>query len=176
MVRDRGGRLSPLAPLPRATNMQTELKPREQWDEDEQHDGRPKTSEIEVLVFAPAPRPALVTMPNTLSAMQAIVGGHITCFQTGIEGTIGVCHDEGILLGFTPCRYIEKTGALIFGPFFIAGDGVNMHSLTPEQIAEVSRVLGPLLTMAQVFRAMERERETMREIEQWNLEWERGES
>ncbi len=156
--------------------MQTELKPREQWNEDEQHDGRPKTAEIDVLVFAPGMRPALVTMPNSLSAMQAVVGGTITCFQTGIEGTIGVCHDEGILLGFTPCRYIEKTGALIFGPFFIAGDGVNMHSLTPEQIAEVSRVLGPLLTMAQVFRAMERERETMREIEQWNLEWERGES
>ncbi len=53
---------------------------------------------------------------------------------------------------------------------------MNMHSLTPEQIAEVSRVFGPLLTMAQVFRAMERERETMREIEHWNLEWERGES
>ncbi len=121
MVRDRGGRLSPLAPLPRATTMQTELKPREQWDEDEVYDGRPKTREIDVLVFAPATRPALVTIPNTLSAMQGIVGGTITCFQTGIEGTIGVCHDEGILLGFTPCRYIEKTGALIFGPFFIAG-------------------------------------------------------
>ncbi len=155
--------------------MQTELKPREQWNEDEQHDGRPKTAEIDVLVFAPGMRPALVTMPNSLSAMQGVVGGTITCFQTGIEGTIGVCHDEGILLGFTPCRYIEKTGALIFGPFFIAGDGVNMHSLTKEQQDEVTRVLGPLLTMGQVFRAMERERETMREIEQWNLEWEKGE-
>ncbi len=175
MVEGRGGRASARPAPTTDTTMQTELKPREEWDEDEVYDGRPKTSEIEVLVFAPAPRPALVTMPNTLSAMQAIVGGHITCFQTGIEGTIGVCHDEGILLGFTPCRYIAATGALIFGPFFIAGDGVNMHSLTKEQQDEVTRVLGPLLTMSQVFRAMERERETMREIEQWNLEWEKGE-
>ena len=157
------------------TTMQTELKPREQWDEDEVYDGRPKTAEIEILVFAPATRPALVTIPNTLRAMQGVVGGTITCFQTGIEGTIGVCHDEGILLGFTPCRYIEATGALIFGPFFIAGDGVNMHSLTKEQQDEVTQKLGPLLTMSQVFRAMERERETMRQIEEWNLEWERGE-
>jgi hypothetical protein len=50
-----------------------------------------------------------------------------------------------------------------------------MHSLTKEQQDEVTRVLGPLLTMGQVFRAMERERETMREIEEWNLQWERGE-
>ena len=169
--RSKGRRARLLPP----TTMQTELKPREQWDEDEVYDGRPKTAEIEILVFAPATRPALVTIPNTLRSMQGVVGGHITCFQTGIEGTIGVCHDEGILLGFTPCRYIEATGALIFGPFFIAGDGVNMHSLTKEQQDEVARKLGPLLTMSQVFRAMERERETMRQIEEWNLEWERGE-
>jgi len=71
--------------------MSHELKPREPgvlWaaDEDEVYDGRPKTAEIDILVFAPATRPALVTIPNTLRAMQGIVGGHITCFQTGIEG------------------------------------------------------------------------------------------
>lgn len=162
------------------TTMQTQLiKPREGWDEDEQHDGRPKTGEIEVLVFAPATAPALITIPNTLSAMQAVVGGYITCFQTGIAGTIGVCHDEGILLGFSPCRYIEATGALIFGPFFVAGGRpmksgqcVNMHGLTAQQVEETTRVLGPLLTMAQVFRVMRREDEMLRQIEQWNLDQE----
>ena len=102
--------------------------------------------------------------------MQGVVGGTITCFQTGIEGTIGVCHDEGILLGFTPYRYIEATGALIFGPFFIAGDGVNMHSLTKSQQDEVTRVLGPFLTVDQVFEAMRREDETLRMIEEWNAQ------
>jgi hypothetical protein len=87
MVEGRGGRRKVSAPLPTtSTTMQTELKPREQWDEDEVYDGRQKTSEIDILVFAPAERPALVTIPNTLSAMQAVVGGTITCFQTGIEG------------------------------------------------------------------------------------------
>ena len=168
MVRGKGGARKRPARSHRGNTMSQNIKPREQWDEDEIYDGRPKTDEIDILVFAPVTRPALVTIPNQLSAMQGIVGGTITCFQTGIEGTIGVCHDEGILLGFTPCRFIKETGALIFGPFFVAGDGVNMHSLTPQQMAETTRVLGPFLTMDQVFEAMRREDETLRMIEEWN--------
>lgn len=143
-------------------------KPRDQWNEDEIFDGRPKTDEIEILFFVPGLPPVAITIPNTLRAMQRLIGGTITCFQTGISGTIGVCHDEGLLLGFPPCRFIEKTGALIFGAFFIAGDGVNMHSLTPEQSAETVRVLGPLLTLAQVHEALRREEETLKMIEEWN--------
>lgn len=150
--------------------MQHKQKPREQWDEDERYDGRRKTSEIQVLVVSPGKPPETRTIANTLDVMRAIVGGSICCFQTGIEGTIGVAHDEGILLGLPPCRFIEATGALIFGPFFIAGDGVNMHSLRPSQIAEGLRIFEPLLTVSQIFEALRREDETVRMIESWNNE------
>ena len=153
--------------------MSNTIKPREQWDEDEQFDGRPKAGQIEILVVRPLVLPELLTIDNRLDAMQAIVGGTITSFQTGIEGTVGICHDEGILLGFPPCRFVEKTGALIFGTFFLAGDGVNMHSLTRPQIAECVRVFGPNLTGAQIFEALRREDETARMIDRWNAE--RGE-
>ena len=155
--------------------MSNNIKPREEWDEDEQFDGRPKTDQIEILVVRPIVQPELLTITNCLGAMRAIVGGTITCFQTGIEGTIGVCHDEGILLGFPPCRFIEATGALIFGTFFLAGDGVNMHSLTLPQIAECLRVFGPRLTGAQIFEALRREDETVRMIDEWNAEREEEE-
>ena len=150
-------------------------KSREQWDEDEQYDGRPKSDQIEILVVRPIVAPELLTITNCLGAMQAIVGGTITCFQTGVEGVIGVCHDEGILLGFPPNRYIEKTGAIIFGTFFLAGDGVNMHSLTLPQIAECLKVFGPKITGAQIFEALRREDETVRMIDEWNAEREEEE-
>lgn len=151
--------------------MQEGTKPREMWDEDEQFDGRPKTAEIQILIVSPGnARLEVRKIPNTLDAMRGVVGGTITCFQTGIAGTIGVCHDEGILLGLPPCRYIEATGALIFGTFFIAGDGVNMCSLTPEQILEGLKTFLPPLTGAQIFQALRREEETVRMIESWNNE------
>lgn len=172
MVNGQGGALArPTRSHRRKTMSQplnSQLKPRCEWDEDEIYDGRPKTAEIEILVVQPVAPPELLTIPNSLRAMQRIVGGTITCFQTGIPGTIGVCHDEGILLGFPPCRYVEKTGALIFGTFFLSGDGVNMHSLTLPQIAQCLDVFGPRLTGAQIFAALKREAESIRMIEEWN--------
>ncbi len=148
--------------------MDNQNKPREEWDEDELADGRPNTREIEVLVFAPAKAPELRTIPNTLDGLRALVGGHITMFTTGIEGTIGVCHDEGVLLNFPPCRFIEATGYLIFGTFFVAGNGVNLHSLRPTEIKETTRVLGPPLTLEQVMKALAIQDETDRLIAEWN--------
>ncbi len=147
-----------------------ETKPRSEWDEDERWDGRPKTATIQILVVAPNTAPEVVTIANTLAAMQGIVGGTICTFQTGIEGTIGVCHDEGILLQFPPCRYVPATQALIFGTFFIAGDGVNMHSLTPAQIQAAECLFGPFLTISQIFQAMRAHDEAMEWIEEQQRE------
>jgi len=96
---------------------------KENWDEDDIYDGQQKTSEIEVLVFEPNKFPINKIIPNTLKAMQEVVGGTICVFQTGVGKTVGVCNDDGIALQLPLNRYIEHTGALIFGVFFVTRDG-----------------------------------------------------
>lgn len=108
------------------------------------------------------------TIPNNLDAMRAIVRGTIATFQTGIEGTLGACHNEGVLLGLMPCRFIEATGALIFGTFFLAGDGVALRSLSAEQIFEGLRAFLPPLTIVQVCEALRREEETREMVVGWS--------
>lgn len=143
-------------------------KPRALWNEDERYDGRPKTATIQVLTIRSHELPELVTIPNELRAMQGIVGGTICCFQTGVAGTIGVCHDEGLLLQFPPCRFVPATKSLIFGPIFFAGDGVYMHSLSAPQLENLLEVFGPELTRAQIFEAIRAQEEMAAWIEEEN--------
>ncbi len=134
------------------------IRPRSEWDEDEIFDGRPKPATIEVLVVSPGAAPYPHTLDNTLDAMQELIGGNVTSFDAGISDTVGIAHDEGMLLRLPPNRHIPATGAVIFGTFFIAGSGVNLHSLTPEQMSEAAKVFEHPLRLQQLAQLLQRQR------------------
>ena len=134
------------------------MRPRSEWDEDEIFDDRPKAPTIQVLVVPPGAAPYPHTLDNNLDAMQALIGGTVTSFKTGILDTVGIAHDEGLLLRLPPNRLIPATGAIIFGTFFIAGSGVNLHSLTPEQIQEAAKMFEHPLRLQQLAQLLQRQR------------------
>lgn len=136
----------------------TNIRPRSDWDADEIFDGRPKAATISVLVVPPFGAPYAHELDNDLEAMQALIGGTITSFDCGVFDTVGIAHDEGLLLRLPPNRQIPATGAVIFGTFFVAGSGVNLHSLTAEQIAEAARVFERPITLQQLARLLQQER------------------
>lgn len=140
------------------SNNPTDIRPRSEWDEDEIFDGRPKAATISVLVVPPFGAPYSHELDNDLDAMQALIGGTITSFDTGVFDTVGIAHDEGLLLRLPPNRQIPGTSAVIFGPFFVAGSGINLHSLTPEQMEEANRVFEHPITLQQIARLLQQER------------------
>ena len=140
--------------LPQLTPQPGHDKPRESWDEDDRYDGRPKTDTIQVLFVKPNEAPELVTIKNELSAMQGLIGGTICAFESPIAGTVGLAHDEAVLLQMPPNRYIPTTKALIFGPLFIAGSGVNFHSLSEQELIDSLAAFTPPLTMEQIQKAL----------------------
>ena len=90
--------------------------------------------------------------------MQALIGGTVTSFETGVLDTVGIAHDEGLLLRLPPNRWIPATSAVIFGTFFIAGSGINLHSLTPEQMSEATKMFQHPLRLQQLAQLLQRER------------------
>ena len=87
--------------------------------------------EITVLKVEPGKPPELVSMANTLQAMQEMVGGFIEIVP--LDDACLVCNDEGKINGMEGNRRLG--GDIIAGPFFIAGDSGdgNLCSLTMEQ-------------------------------------------
>ena len=142
-----------ISPRPEA-----DIKPRSEWDEDEIFDGRPRAATIEILVVPPGAAPYTHTLDNTLEAMQALIGGYITSFETGIFDAVGIAHDEGLLLRLPPNRLIPATGAVIFGTFFVAGSGINLHSLTDEQMSEAAKLFEHPLRLQQLAQLLQRQR------------------
>lgn len=136
----------------------TDMRPSSKWDEDEIFDGRPKAATISVLVVPPYLAPYAHELDNTLDAMQALIGGTVTSFETRVFDTVGIAHDEGLLLHLPTNRLIPATGAVIFGTFFIAGSGINLHSLTDEQMAEAARTFERPITLQQLAQLLQRER------------------
>ena len=134
------------------------IRPRAEWDEDGIFDGRPKSATIEVLVVPPGAAPYPHTLDNTLDAMQELIGGNVTSFDAGVLDTVGIAHDEGLLLRLPPNRLIPATGAIIFGTFFIAGSGINLHSLTPEQMSESAKLFEHPLRLQQLAQLLQRQR------------------
>ena len=134
------------------------MRPRAEWDEDEIFDGRPKSATINILVVPPGAAPYTHTLDNTLENMQALIGGTVTSFETGVFDTVGIAHDEGLLLRLPPNRLIPATGAVIFGTFFIAGSGINLHSLTDEQMSDAAKLFQHPLRLQQLAQLLQRER------------------
>ena len=87
-----------------------------------------KEKEITVLKVEPGKSPETVTMPNTLDAMQKMVGGYIEVLPLsellGLEGNRRLGND------------------IIVGTFFLAGDtrSGDLCSLTQEQIQHFGEV------------------------------------
>lgn len=110
---------------------------------------------IQVLFFPGSDElPEVRRIPNTLEAKQELVGGLITTFDTGVEGTVGVAGDEALLQGLPFNRDIPPTGAGIFGPFLIAGDGQSQNnddfwSLSPRELEQLLDTLCPELPQEQ---------------------------
>lgn len=93
--------------------------------------------EITVLKVEPGKPPEVVSMANTLQAMQEMVGGYIEIVPLG--DACLVCNDEGKLMGMEGNRRLGCD--IIAGPFFIAGDpgDGNLCSLTMEQRERYAR-------------------------------------
>lgn len=120
-------------------------------DEEDDEPAQAREGEIRIVVVPPGEAAQVVTMRNELKEMQAIVGGYIEVFPVGIDGAVGVCNDEGRLMGLPWSRYVLATAAPIAGQFFIAGDGSSFRSLSPRQVEEAMSLFGsPRLALAPI--------------------------
>ena len=73
---------------------------------------------IRVLKVEPGTAPEIVTMPNTLDALQAAVGGYIEAVTLDANSIL-VCNEEGKLTGLPANRQVG--GDTIAGTFLIVG-------------------------------------------------------
>ena len=96
----------------------------------------PKEPEITVLKVEPGKEPEEVTIPNTLEAMQEMVGGFIEIVY--LDDVCLVCNEEGKLMGLEGNRRVGRD--IISGTFFLAGDTDygEFCSLTQEQLNQFS--------------------------------------
>lgn len=91
-----------------------------------------KENEMTILKVEPGKPPEEATIPNTLKAMQEMVGGYIEVVY--LDGICLVCNEEGKLMGLEGNRRVG--GDIIAGTFFLAGDNRDgdFCSLTQEQL------------------------------------------
>lgn len=72
---------------------------------------------IKIYVKEPDKDPEARTIPNTLEALQEIVGGYIETFRVSTDLTI-ICNEEGRLLGlpynFTILGRVSFVGTVVF--------------------------------------------------------------
>ena len=86
-----------------------------------------KENELTVLKVEPGKAPEEVTIPNTLDAMQQMVGGYIEVVY--LEDACLVCNEDGKLIGLDGNRRVGND--IIAGTFFLVGDqgdGVQLAS------------------------------------------------
>ena len=86
-----------------------------------------KEKEITVLKVEPGKSPETVTMPNTLDAMQKMVGGYIEVIP--LNDVCLVCNEDVKLMGLEGNRRLGNA-------FFLAGDtrSGDLCSLTQDQL------------------------------------------
>ncbi|MBD5085682.1 MAG: DUF3846 domain-containing protein [Clostridiales bacterium] len=97
----------------------------------------PVHEQIRVLKVEPGRLPEEITMPNTLEAFQAAVGGYIEVLDLGGDAVL-VCNEEGKLAGLPANRRV--CGDTIAGIFLITGsaDG-EFCSLSDEDAAHYAK-------------------------------------
>ena len=98
-------------------------------------------SMLHVLVVEPGKQPKLRTIPHTLQAMQALVGGPIQAVYPFEEPVALICNEEGKLEGLPPNRGLwDEEGTLydvVCGTFFLCAappDSEHFESLTDQQV------------------------------------------
>ena len=107
-----------------------------------------KADAIQVLKVASGKAPEAITIPNTLEAMQQMVGGYIEVIP--LEDVCLVCNEEGKLMGLPGSRRLGDD--IIAGTFFLAGDTPGrIRLLLP--YAGADRPLGPAFCPAGVLPA-----------------------
>lgn len=99
---------------------------------------------ITVVVAAPHERAEVRAIPNTLEAMQRIVGGYIEELPRwgDIGGCVVVVNEEGRPQGLQPNRE-WPSGSELLGTFIVTKHGPNADyvSLTEGEAAEIVRLL-----------------------------------
>ena len=104
-------------------------------------------NEITVLKVEPGKAPEQITIPNTLRAMQELVGGHIEIVD--YQGACLVCNEEGKLLGLELNRRVGQD--VIAGTFFLANHDLegNLCSLSQEDLANFQQQFAQPETLTQ---------------------------
>ena len=103
-----------------------------------------KEEKIRVLALLPTEYAKMVTIDNTLEAMQQFVGGLIECLPMDDPEAdiVLVCNDEGKLLQLPPNRWLWGGQDLLVGPAFIAaGDEEgNLCSLSDAMLEKYTNL------------------------------------
>lgn len=91
-------------------------------------------NEIRVLYVQPGKYPEERTIPNTLRALQELVGGDIECCRPWRDSVCVICNDSGKIDGLPPNRLYRHTDFLA-GSFVVCGNGgEDFISLTDRQV------------------------------------------
>ncbi|MBS6215602.1 MAG: DUF3846 domain-containing protein [Clostridiales bacterium] len=105
-----------------------------------------ETARLRVLVVEPGARPRIQEIPDTLAAMQELVGGTIQLLYPFDEPVALICNDEGKLLNLPLNRELRDNRGTLYdivcGTFFLCGtppDSDLLGSLTEEQIERFAR-------------------------------------
>lgn len=92
---------------------------------------------ITVLIVPVNEAPYLEKIPNTLEAMQEIVGGYIEVVRAG-NGINLVINEEGKLLDLEPNIWIYGGKDYLCGQFFVClNDGFGEFNSIPRSVAEL---------------------------------------
>ena len=94
---------------------------------------------MKVVRKGPGEKPRVISLENTLSALQKAVGGYIESVTFCANAAI-LCNEEGRLLGLAHnCRVL---GIDFVGTILVVGvEGCEMRSLTEKEAAFVLRML-----------------------------------
>ena len=102
---------------------------------------------MKVLLIPPGRPPEVRDIGESLSALQAMVGGPIQAIYPFQEPVALICHEEGKLLGLplNRCLRLEDSGEIydiIAGTFLLCAappGSDRFESLTPEQLEHYAR-------------------------------------
>ena len=94
-----------------------------------------------VLYKEPGKDPHRLVIPNTLKAMQILVGGHIEAHRF-TEDTVIICNEEGRLLGLEPNCYGTSGGDFFVGPVIVCGvDEEEFADIPKDRIEAIMKML-----------------------------------
>lgn len=107
---------------------------------------------MKVLIVEPERPCRAQEIPDTLEAMQAIVGGHLQAVYPFREEVALICNEDGKNMGLPHNRPLTNDWGvpydMICGTFFLAGVGAeNFVSLTEEQIQKYKSLYNNMVVL-----------------------------